>query len=274
LLVEVGLPSVPLLDTCGTGGDGQGTFNISTLVAFVAAGAGVHVAKHGNRSSSTECGSADILEGLGVRLAIAPEDAARAIREIGIGFLFAQSIHSAMRHAHPVRSDLKMRTVFNMLGPLTNPVANVQVVGAPSAEAARLMANALAKLGMVRGYVVHGFDGLDEISTTGPTLVYEVQEGQVKQRTLDPDDFAVRKATLSELKGGGKARNLEIARSVLAGDRGPHRDIVIVNSAVALVAVAQVETFLEGAAVAAVSLDTGAARQKLEALVAFTQKCN
>jgi anthranilate phosphoribosyltransferase len=271
--VEVGLPGVPLLDTCGTGGDGQGTFNISTLVALVVAGAGVHVAKHGNRSSATECGSADVLESLGVRLAIAPADAARAIREIGIGFLFAQSVHTAMKHAHPVRAALRMRTIFNLLGPLTNPVANVQVVGAPSPELAKLLAGALARLGIVRGYVVHGFDGLDEVSTTGPTLVYEIQEGQVKQRTLDPEDFAVRTATLADLKGGSKERKVEIARAVLAGERGPHRDIVIANSAVALAAVAQVETFLEGTAVAAVSLDTGAARDKLEALVRFTQQC-
>ena len=271
--VDVGLSGVPLLDTCGTGGDGQGTFNISTLVALVVAGAGVHVAKHGNRSASSDCGSADMLEALGVKLAITPADAARAIREIGIGFLFAQSIHTAMKHAHPVRADLKMRTVFNLLGPLTNPVANVQVVGAPSPELAKLLAGALARLGMVRGYVVHGFDGLDEVSTTGPTLVYEIQEGQVKQRTLDPDDFAVRKAVPADLKGGNKARNLEIARAVLAGERGPHRDIVIANSAVALAAVAQVETFLEGAAVAAVSLDSGAARDKLESLARFTQNC-
>jgi anthranilate phosphoribosyltransferase len=271
--VDVGLPGVPLLDTCGTGGDGQGTFNISTLVAFVVAGAGVHVAKHGNRSASSDCGSADIFEALGVRITISPADAARAIREIGIGFLFAQSIHTAMKHAHPVRAALRTRTVFNLLGPLTNPVANVQVVGTPSPELAKLLAGALARLGMVRGYVVHGFDGLDEVSTTGPTLVYEIQEGQIKQRTLDPGDFAVGVADAAALKGGSKARNLEIARAVLAGERGPQRDIVIANSALALVAVAQVETFLEGAAVAAVSIDTGAARDKLEALARFTQKC-
>jgi anthranilate phosphoribosyltransferase len=271
--VDVGMPGVPILDTCGTGGDGQGTFNISTLVAFVVAGAGVHVAKHGNRSASSDCGSADMLEALGVKIAIAPADAARAIREIGIGFLFAQSIHTAMKHGHPVRADLKMRTVFNLLGPLTNPAANVHVAGAPSPETAKLLAGALARLGIVRGYVVHGFDGLDEVSTTGPTLVYEIQEGQVKQRTLDPDDFAVSKAVLADLKGGSKARNLEIAHAVLAGERGPHRDIVIANSAVALVAVGQVDTFLEGAAVAAVSLDSGAARGKLEALARFTQNC-
>ncbi|MGO9228625.1 MAG: anthranilate phosphoribosyltransferase [Bryobacteraceae bacterium] len=271
--VDVGLPGAVLLDTCGTGGDGQGTFNISSLVALVVAGAGVHVAKHGNRSAGSRCGSADMFEALGVKIAISPADAARAIREIGIGFLFAQSIHTAMKHAHPVRADLRMRTVFNLLGPLTNPVANVQVLGAPSPETAKLLAGALARLGMVRGYVVHGFDGLDEVTTTGPTLVYEIQEGQTKQRTLDPDNFAVRTAAPAELKGGDTVRNLEIARAVLAGQRGPHRDIVIANSAVCLVAAAQVETFLEGTAVAAVSLDSGAARSKLEALVRFTEQC-
>jgi len=271
--VDVGMPGAVLLDTCGTGGDGVGTFNISTLVAFVVAGAGVHVAKHGNRSATSHCGSADILEALGVKLATSPANAARAVREIGIGFFFAQSIHSAMKHAHPVRADLRMRTVFNLLGPLTNPVANVQVVGTPSPETAKLLAGALARLGMVRGYVVHGFDGMDEVTTTGPTLVYEIQEGQIKQRTLDPDDFALRKANPEDLKGGDTARNLEIARAVLAGERGPHRDIVIANSAVALVAAAQVETFLEGAAVAVVSIDSGAAREKLDALVRFTHAC-
>lgn len=271
--IDVGLPGVPLLDTCGTGGDGAGTFNISTLVALVAAGAGVHVAKHGNRSASSACGSADLLEAMGIELAISPNDAVRAIREIGIGFLFAQSIHTAMKHAHPVRTALRMRTVFNLLGPLTNPVANVQVVGVPSPESAGLLAGALARLGMVRGFVVHGSDGLDEVTTTGPTMVFEVQEGQMKQRTMEPVDFAVRTAVPADLKGGNVARNLEIAHAVLAGERGPHRDIVIANSAVALVAVAQVETFLEGAALAAVSLDTGAARGKLEALARFTQAC-
>jgi anthranilate phosphoribosyltransferase len=271
--VDVGLPGVVLLDTCGTGGDGAETFNISTLVALVAAGAGVHVAKHGNRSATSHCGSADILEALGVKLAVSPADAARAVREIGIGFFFAQTVHTAMKHAHPVRADLRMRTVFNLLGPLTNPVANVQVVGAPSEETAKLLAGALARLGMVRGYVVHGFDGLDEVTTTGPTLVYEIQEGQIKQRTLDPGDFALHTATAADLKGGDTARNLEIARAVLAGERGPHRDIVIANAALALSATAQVETFLEGAAVAAVSLDSGAAREKLDALVRFNAQC-
>jgi len=270
---DAGLPGAAVLDTCGTGGDGAGTFNISTVVAFVVAGAGVHVAKHGNRSASSNCGSADLLEAMGVRLEISLADAARAIAGIGIGFLFAQTVHAAMKHAHPVRADLKMPTVFNLLGPLTNPAANVQVVGAPSPEAAELIAQALARLGIVRGYVVHGSDGLDEVTTTGPTLAFEVQEGQVKQRALEPEDFALHRGSPDDLRGGDLARNLEIARAVLAGERGPRRDIVIANSAVALAAVAQVETFLEGAALAAVSIDTGAAQGKLDALVRFTQAC-
>jgi len=268
--VDVDLAGQPLLDTCGTGGDGSGTFNISTIAAFVVAGAGVHVAKHGNRSASSRCGSADLLEAMGIELALPPAEVARAIREVGIGFLFAQAMHSAMKHAHPVRADLKMRTVFNLLGPLTNPAsANAQLAGAPSADAAELIAQALARLGLRRGFVVHGSDGLDEVTTTGPTLAFEIHEGRVERRTLEPEDFAVHAASPADLKGGDKVRNLEIARAVLAGERGAHRDIVIANAATALVAAGQVETFLEGAAVAAVSLDTGAARGKAEALARF-----
>src|SRR5215475_5734256 len=190
--VNVGLNGDALLDTCGTGGDRSDTFNISTIAAFVAAGAGVHVAKHGNRSISSRCGSADLLEGLGIRIAMAPEQSARAIREVGIGFLFAPAVHSAMKHAQPVRVDLKLRTAFNLLGPLTNPAgANTQVVGAPSAEAAELMAGALAALGLRRGFVVHGSDGLDEITTTGETLAFEIHEGRIERRTLEPGDFGV-----------------------------------------------------------------------------------
>ena len=282
--VDVGLEDEPLLDTCGTGGDCAGTFNISTVAAFVVAGAGVRVAKHGNRSASSQCGSADLLEAMGIDISLPPGEIARAIREIGIGFLFAQVVHTAMKHAHPVRADLKMRTVFNLLGPLTNPAAaTAQLAGAPSAEAAELIANALARLGLRRGFVVHGSDGLDEVTTTGPTLAFEIHGTfsssssghasfgivHVERRTLEPEDFAVRTAAPADLKGGDKARNLEIARAVLDGERGPHRDIVIVNAATALVAAGRVTTFLEGAAFAAVSLDTGAARGKAEALARF-----
>jgi len=270
--VDAGLNGTTLLDTCGTGGDCSGTFNISTVAAFVAAGAGVHVAKHGNRSISSNCGSADLLESMGIKIALTPEQTGRAIRETGIGFLFAPALHGAMKHAQPVRAELKTRTVFNLLGPLTNPAgATAQLVGAPSASAAELMAGALVSLGLRRGFVVHGSDGLDEITTTGPTLAFEIRDGKVERRTLEPADFAVRQSAPEEIKGGDRSRNLSIARSVLAGEPGAQRDIVLVNAAAALVAAGLVETFLEGAAFAAVSIDTGAARAKAEALSRFTQ---
>jgi anthranilate phosphoribosyltransferase len=272
--MDVGLNGAALLDTCGTGGDRSDTFNISTVAAFVVAGAGVHVAKHGNRSISSKCGSADLLEGLGIQLAVTPEQSARAIREVGIGFLFAPAVHSAMKHAHPVRTDLKMRTAFNLLGPLTNPAgANAQLAGAPSAHAAELMAGALAALGLRRGFVVHGSDGLDEITTTGETLAFEIRDGRIERRTLEPGDFGVPVARPEDLKGGDREQNLEIARAVLAGARGPHRDVVLANAAAALVAAGHAEVFLEGAAIAAVSIDTGAAKSKAEALARFTRGC-
>jgi anthranilate phosphoribosyltransferase len=271
--VNTGLNGEALLDTCGTGGDGAGTFNISTLVAFVVAGAGVRVAKHGNRSISGRQGggSADLLESFGIRIAIPPAETARAIREIGIGFLFAPAVHTAMKHAQPVRLDLGLRTVFNLLGPLTNPAgATAQVVGAPSRQAAELMAGALAGLGLRRGFVVHGCDGLDEITTTGPTLAYEIHAGSVQARTLTPEEFGVPVADSADLKGGGRERNLEIAQSVLANDPGPCREIVLVNAAAALVAAERAETFLAAMAIARDSLASGAARRKVEALARFT----
>jgi anthranilate phosphoribosyltransferase len=271
--VKVGLNGEPLLDTCGTGGDGAGTFNISTLAAFVAAGAGVRVAKHGNRSISGRAGggSADLLESLGIRLAISPEETARAIREVGIGFLFAPAVHTAMKHAQPVRVDLGIRTVFNLLGPLTNPAgATAQVVGAPSEKAAGLLADALAGLGLRRGFVVHGSDGLDEITTTGPTLVYEIRCGQVHARTLNPTDFGVPQASQPDLAGGGRDENYAIATALLAGERGPKRDIVLVNAAAGLVAADCAEDFGQAMALAERSLSSGAAREKVEALACFT----
>lgn len=258
-----------LLDTCGTGGDGADTFNISTVAAFVAAGAGVRVAKHGNRAvtSAQGCGSVDLLDSLGIPIPVSPEATARAIRDVGIGFLFAPAVHSAMKHAAPVRKELGLRTAFNLLGPLTNPAgATAQLVGAPSEPVAELLAHALAKLGLKRGFVVHGADGLDEISTTGSTLAFEIQDGYVERRLLEPCDFAVPKARAEDLRGGDKARNCEIARAVLDGRHGAPRDIVIANAAAALVASGHTGTFLEGAALAAVSIDTGAARGKVEAL--------
>jgi anthranilate phosphoribosyltransferase len=258
-----------LLDTCGTGGDGSDTFNISTVAAFVAAGAGVRVAKHGNRAvtSPAGCGSVDLLDSLGISIPASPEETRRSIREAGIGFLFAPAVHTAMKHAAPVRKELGIRTAFNLLGPLTNPVgATAQLVGAPSERTAELLAGALAALGLKRGFVVHGSDGLDEITTTGPTLAFEIRDGRVERRTLEPGDFAVRVTTPEELRGGSKERNHEIARAVLNGEHGAPRDIVIANAAAALVAAGKCDTFLEGAAIAAVSIDTRAARGKVEAL--------
>jgi anthranilate phosphoribosyltransferase len=261
-----------LLDTCGTGGDARGTFNISTIAAFVVAAAGVRVAKHGNRSISSRCGSADVLERLGVRVAVEPDQAARAIREVGIAFLFAPAFHPATRHAHAARLELKMRTIFNLLGPLTNPAgATAQLAGAPSEGAARLIAEALAALGLERGFVVHGSDGLDEITITGPTLAYEIADGQVTRRTFTPQDFGVEPAPIEALQGGDPDENCEIARAVLAGVCGPKRDVVLVNAAAALVVAGRADNFADGMAVAAEAIDSGAARRKLDELAAFTQ---
>ena len=269
--VHLKLEGERLLDTCGTGGDVSGTFNISTLAAFVVAGAGVRVAKHGNRSISSQCGSADLLESMGIQVAVSAEQAACAIREIGIGFFFAPAVHTAMKHAHPVRVDLKMRTVFNLLGPLTNPAgATAQVAGAPSAHAAELIAGALAALDLEHGFVVHGSDGLDEITTTGPSLVFEVRAGRVERRTVSPDDFGVPVARPEALLGGDREKNLAIAWEVLEGQHGAARDIVLVNASAGLVAAGRVPSFSEGMEKAAASIDSGAARAKAEALARFT----
>jgi anthranilate phosphoribosyltransferase len=270
--IDCGPAGEPLLDTCGTGGDGASTFNISTIAAFVVAGAGVRVAKHGNRSISSRCGSADLLEALGIAIAIPPAESGRAIREIGIGFLFAPAFHTAMKHAQPVRVDLKMRTVFNLLGPLTNPAgADAQLAGAPSPHAAEWIAGALVALGLRRGFVVHGSDGLDEITTTGPTLAFSIAEGRVERLTLTPEDFGVPAATPEDLKGGDLARNAEIARAVLAGRPGPQRDVVLVNASAALVAAGKAASFSDGVLLAARSIDTGAAWRKVEALARFAK---
>jgi anthranilate phosphoribosyltransferase len=267
------LEGQPLLDTCGTGGDGARTFNISTIAALVAAGAGVKVAKHGNRSISSACGSADVLEYLGVQIAQEPAEAARAIREVGIGFLFAPAYHPAMKHAQPARLELKMRTVFNLLGPLTNPAgATAQLVGAPSEAAAALLAEALAALGLERGFVVHGGDGLDEITTTGATALYEIRSGQVERGSVTPEVFGVRRAAPADLRGGEVSHNAAIARALLGGAPGPQRDIVLVNASAALVAAGRARDFFEGMRLAAQSIDSGAARQKLELLASFARR--
>ena len=271
--VNHGLGSETVLDTCGTGGDCADTFNISTVTAFVVAGAGVRVAKHGNRSVSSQCGSADILEALGVNIAVSAAQSARAIREIGIGFLFAPSIHPAMKHAQKARGELKMRTAFNLLGPLTNPAgATAQVVGAPSLRFAELMAEALAALGLQRGFVVHGLDGLDEITTTGESLMLEIRKGAIAHRTVTPDDFGVPQSSATDLKGGDREVNRQIAMALLNGESGPKRDIVLVNASAALVVAGQASDFFDGVQRAAASIDSGAAITKLRALCAFTTK--
>jgi anthranilate phosphoribosyltransferase len=254
----------PVLDTCGTGGNGTSTFNISTVAAFVVAGAGVRVAKHGNRSISSRCGSADVLEALGVRTAVDPETVARAIREVGIGFLFAPSFHGATRNVQPVRIELKMRTAFNFLGPLTNPArAEIQVAGTWSSEAAEKIAGALARLGSHRAYVVHGSDGLGELTITGPSTVFAVQHGAVSRIELSPADFGLETQSGHGIQGGDVEQNRVIAESLLKGGRGPARDIVLMNAALALVAAGTAQDFREGVMQAEQSIDSGAAAGKL-----------
>ncbi|MGH9631460.1 MAG: anthranilate phosphoribosyltransferase [Bryobacteraceae bacterium] len=262
----------PLLDTCGTGGDGLCTFNISTVAAFVVAGCGVKVAKHGNRSISSHCGSADILEGLGVNVQIPPERVAACIHQVGIGFLFAPAIHPAMKHAQPARLELQMRTAFNMLGPLTNPAgATIQLVGASSLRSAELIAEALGCLGLVRGFVVHGADGLDEITTTGETVMLEVHRGAIAHQTVTPEDFGVPRAAIEDLKGGDREANCVLARSVLEGKKGPKRDVVLVNASAALVAAGTAPDYRAGVRMAAQAIDSGAAYERLERMIDFTR---
>ncbi len=263
----------PVLDTCGTGGDGADTFNISTVAAFVAAGAGVRVAKHGNRSASSRCGSADVLEKLGITLIADPAMAARAIREVGIGFLFAPAFHPAMRHVMPVRRELKMRTVFNLLGPLANPArASHQLVGVSGIAEARLMAAALRDLGLTRGFVVHGSDGLDEVTTTGPTTVIEIGPGGLSEWQFSPQSVGIEQAGAEHLRGGDAEENAEIAREVLGGKPGPKRDIVLVNAAFAINAAGKFRNLRDSLSAARRSLDSGAALERLESLREFTSK--
>jgi anthranilate phosphoribosyltransferase len=255
-----------VIDIVGTGGDGAGTFNISTVAAMVLAGAGARVAKHGNRAISGKVGSADVLEALGVRIAMSPEEAADAVREIGLGFLFAPHLHPAMKNVQGVRRELKMRTVFNLLGPLANPArAQTQVIGAPSAEFARVIAEALAELGTGHSYVVHG-GGLDEVSTAGSTDVYEVWSGRVEKSVWMPEDFGVQRASLDALVGGDAADNARITGEILRGAKGPRRDIVVVNAAVGLLACGLASTPREAVAKASEAIDSGRALGVLKQL--------
>jgi anthranilate phosphoribosyltransferase len=273
LPVDPGLGDEILLDTCGTGGDGTGTFNISTVVAFVVAGAGVRVAKHGNRSASSQCGSADVLETLGIRIDLTPGQMAQCIRDVGIGFLYAPALHPAMRQASAARLELKIRTVFNLLGPLTNPAgAQAQLIGAPSRQVAGILAQTILKLGTRRAIVVHGSDGLDEITTTGLTFAWSVENGQLKEQLLNPADFGLPAAKLSDLKGGDRTDNAVIIRSILAGALGPARNIVLANASAALVAAGKATDFRHGVSLAVTSVDSGAASMKLAMLAELTNR--
>ena len=262
-----------LVDTCGTGGDASGTFNISTATAFVVAGAGVRVAKHGNRSATSKCSSADVMEALGVNLELSPDRIGRCLQKVGIAFLFAQAMHSAMKHVAPVRRELKLRTIFNLLGPLTNPArANAQVVGVYSAGLVEKLAEALSMLGLHRGFVVHGLDGLDEITITGPTRVAEVREGTVRAFEITPEEFGMKRATIDSLAGGGAKENAGLIRRILEGEKSPRRDVVVMNAAAALAAAGKAEHLAGGAPLATQSIDSGAALAKLEALIRFTNQ--
>ena len=272
---RVDLSGVKLVDTCGTGGDKSHSFNISTTAAFVVAGAEAIVAKHGNRSATSQCGSADVLEALGANLSISAHDVARCIEEAGIGFMFAPLHHQAMKHVVPVRQELGVRTIFNFLGPLTNPAdAGYQVIGVSDSSYLKVMARALKMLGCKRGLVVHGSDGLDEITITGPTEVAEVSEEDedLKLYTIQPEDFGLEPAGSQELlKGGDAQANAKILRSVLDGETGVRRDIVILNAGAALYAVGIAGSIKAGVKLAARSIDSGAARERLEAFIKATQ---
>jgi anthranilate phosphoribosyltransferase len=260
-----------LVDTSGTGGDASGTFNISTATAFVTAGAGVRVAKHGNRSISSKCGSADVMEALGVKIRLSPERAVQCLHEVGICFLYAPDLHPAMKQVQTVRRELRMRTMFNLLGPLTNPArASGQVVGVYSIDLVERLAEALSMLGLRRALVVHGLDGLDEITITGPTRVAEVREGIVRTYEVTPEEFGFKCAPLADISGGDAPENAEIIRAVLRGKKSAHRDVVLLNCAAALVAAGRADHIAEAVPIATRSIDSGAATKKLDALAKFT----
>jgi anthranilate phosphoribosyltransferase len=260
-----------LVDTCGTGGDASGTFNISTATALVVAGAGVRVAKHGNRSVTSKCGSADVMEALGVNINLPPSRIATCLEEVGVAFLFAPAMHSAMKYVQSARRELRLRTVFNLLGPLTNPAhASAQVVGVYSAALVEKLAEALSMLGLHRALVVHGLDGLDEITITGPTRIAEVRDGTVRTYEVTPEEFGMNRGTLEEISGGDAAANADIIRQILEGKKSSRRDVVLLNAAAALVAAGRADHLADALPLASKSIDSGAAANKLQALVRFT----
>ena len=260
-----------LVDTCGTGGDASGTFNISTATAFVVAGAGIRVAKHGNRSVTSKCGSADVMEALGVNINLPPARVAACLEEVGIAFLFAPAVHSAMRYVQTARRDLRLRTVFNLLGPLTNPAhASAQVVGVYSVDLVEKLAEALSMLGLRRAMVVHGMDGLDEITVTGPTRIAELRDGTVRSYEVTPEEFGITRGSIEDIFGGDAAANAAIIHEILGGRKSAKRDVVLLNAAAALVAGGKADHLAQAVPQAEKSIDTGAAAGKLDALVQFT----
>jgi anthranilate phosphoribosyltransferase len=272
---EINVEEETILDTCGTGGDATDTFNVSTSCAFVAAGGGVSVAKHGNRAVSSLCGSADVIENLGVKLDITSSDVERCIREVGIGFLYAPIFHGAMRYAAGPRQEIGIRTIFNLLGPLTNPAgASAQLLGVYDATLTEKIAHVLKRLGTREAFVVCGEGTLDEISICGPTRISHLKNGEVRTFELTPEEVGLKRAVPDTIKGGNAHENAQIIREILNGQESPKRDIVLLNAAAAFVAVGLDSDFKEGIERAKTSIDSGRAKAKLEQLVAFTQECN
>ena len=270
--VRIQASAATVVDTCGTGGDGAHTFNISTTTAFVVAACGVTVAKHGNRSVSSQCGSADLLEALGVKIDTDPEIVEEAVQEIGIGFLFAPRYHSAMKYAAKARKEVGLRSIFNMLGPLTNPAgANCQLLGVYAPQLTEMFAQALHLLGAKRSLVVHGHDGLDEISVCAPTRVSELKDGLIRTYDIYPETFFGQQAAPEDLLGGNPEENAQITRNILNGEKGPKRNVILINTAAALMAAGQAQDLKEGIQRAETAIDEGAAAQKMEALIDYTR---
>ena len=264
----------PILDTCGTGGDGKSTFNASTAAAVVAAACGLRVAKHGNRAASSRCGSADLLEALGARIDLGPEGVARCLRQVGLGFLFAPRFHPAMKHAAGPRREIGVRTIFNLLGPLSNPAGvSHQLLGVADASLGEKMALALRRLGVEKALVVHGLDGLDEVSPSAPTMVWEVTQERVRQWEIRPEELGVSSCPLEAICASDPVRNAQLLRAVLGGqERGPLRDFVIINAAAAVLAGGAVSSLREGMAMAGQAIDSGAALRKLDEFISFSHK--
>jgi len=259
--------ALPVLDTCGTGGDRSGTFNISTAAAFVVAGAGIRVAKHGNRSASSKCGSADVMEALGIDIQMPADRLRQAVTDIGIGFLFAQRYHSSMKHVMPARAQLGMRTVFNIVGPLSNPaLPRFQVIGVASMMMIDLVAHALQELGTEHSFVICGKDGVDEISISAPTAIRELKEGEITSYTISPEDFGIFSVSSTKIQGGDAPANAAILESIFRGEGGPKRDVVVLNAAAGIVAGGAAETMQDGIRAAENAIDSGAALKKLDSL--------